>query len=312
MYWHVTGTITYNAFASVWNAADMDRVLDSTGRVAFLPSRPTDDVALRRALSELEDKRTLVRPLARGQWAVVQETVMGDRTAHVQVATAKTDIHGMPVIDLLTDSTAVRDAMAGVMNRYAECREELTTQDMSMWLSRLVPKLDAVTLRERGGVYFIPRDRIPAIRAIAGILRVVSQHVVFEIPALASSEAADAVLASLEAEALTEINEITEYLDETNRQTRAYVSRSRAVQAIREKVARYEQLFGRRMANLDNQIQSVRRRLGDVAVMDDALSEGRSAVKGERAMLDLSDIKPLSGPTFTPDPLPGERILDLS
>jgi hypothetical protein len=292
VYWQLHGGVLHASLCAAWREAGLED--------AWLPAPVTAETALRRALDELADRRTLVRPLeGRGSWAVVQEHVVDGELAHGTVLRAKLAVGGLDLRG--ADELAERVRVA-----YAAHRAELSAADISLWLTRVMARLDAVTLRDRGGVYFVPADRVEVLRRVVGALREVSESVVYQIPAVRCDQAADAVLAAVEGEARAEIASIESYLaEDTEHGQRALKTRVETIGQVREKVARYEELFDRRLDSVRAGLAELRLRVAGLLVTAGAAAEGR---EGER-VLELDDRPAPAAPS--PELDTGVRMLEL-
>jgi len=193
---------------------DLDRALQATGFDKYLPDPPTPRVALRRALAEWirakqriarglqlqrddeeQDenggghKRTLIRVINRAGsehlvYALVAEDVdfsalgLSYGTAlrillHKKTGEmiCTTDAEG--VIDAQSESRRVTDELAPYWRQY---RDLFIARDLSEMMREIVAGMNAVSLRQAGGVYFVPageRDSLLRLRQlIAGIPQV--------------------------------------------------------------------------------------------------------------------------------------------
>ncbi len=121
---------------------------------------------------------------------------------------------------------------------------DVTSTDISSWLIHEAYKLDAIALRDHGGVYFIPRDFVGAWKKLVKVLEEQTVCRVHMIPSMKAEDTLDAIVDSLidQAERFTE--KLEEDLSNDELGERALEGRGRESQGWLEKVARYEQLLG--------------------------------------------------------------------
>jgi hypothetical protein len=264
-FWRMAGPTTCSDLALAWGKAGLDEKL--------LPPAPTDGVALRRAMDDQATAKLLCRqgPDAIGGWALVQEDSSGEKLAHTTVCQARL-AKDDGKLEIATEDEAL---MQRIALAFEAKRGAYQANDVSYHLSnRLLPVVNGVGLRERGGVYFVPRTGLDEWRRMVGAIRSVSSHRVFEIPALRSDEAVAAVLDAVQQEAEAAAREIEELMDNPEKGPRALTSAAERCVAIGQKVKSYEALLG---AN----IEGLRARLDDLrgALTTEALLRG--AAKGE-------------------------------
>jgi hypothetical protein len=255
-YWRLKDTIKLDALTAAWTARGLDP--------ALLPKSVTDEVAFGRAVREQAAKRRLVRPLKRrGAWAVVDERIVDERPVYLTVLTARFDSAtdddaGGPRFHQEEGHTSayigLRDA---IVTAYVRNQGELDSTDISAWLVTLAAKQSAVSLRETGGIYFVPRPHVDFWRRAASAIESVSGHRIFKIPAMRNNEAIDAITEAMTAEAERAANEIAEELSRTGDEAlgnRALKTRAETCAALQSKVAAYEGFLGVQMTRVQERL----------------------------------------------------------
>jgi hypothetical protein len=201
------------------------------------------------------DKRHFLRALPkRAGWAVVEEHVDSVATlAHQVVATATVDAD-----QLVIDPPDYRDA-GRIEEEYQACLGRLETTDISGWLAdTLMTAAKAVSLRDTGGIYFIPREYVDLYTRYTEAIAGVSAHRFFLVPALRSDEAIEAVLDALCREAEQATLTVETELDNESLGKRALGTRMDAAEAMLEKVRTYENLLGRGLGQLVKRIEGLK------------------------------------------------------
>jgi hypothetical protein len=299
-----SGAIVYWRLAGEMPRAELCGRLDAAGLGRLHPRTITEEQALRRALDEVKGPRLLVRPLGqRGRWAVVAERLVSDRLEHVEVMRARITPQGEMLLDVTDADTSTYALRDRVRAAYDHALITLAQGDISSWLvNQAMQALDAVSLRDTGGVYFIPRDRVELLETLATVLG--GDQTIFRIPAMHSNDAADAVLAAIETESAANIADVERWLAETTEKgERVRKARAADMAAVRAKLTRYEDLFGRRLSGIGARLGAVRNRLAGIAVVLDAAADGRETTG---RLLDLRD--DMSATPAAPDDAPDGAV----
>jgi hypothetical protein len=247
-YWRIASEIHLDQLASAWRAAGLDEKL--------LPSAPKDEVALGRAVADMVEKRVLVRPLARrGAWGIVEEVVterpgMTPRLDHTTLVNVFFR-QGQMVVEQAQGTWAQRaDYDTRILSAYSKHRNTLAHSDVSSWLLDIAYGQGAVSLRESGGVYFIPKAGVAHWARVADAVEAGGGGSVFRIPAVRTAEAVaaitDAITAEAEAAALALENELVQTGDDALGK-RALATRTKTVQELLAKLNSYEELLGQQL-----------------------------------------------------------------
>lgn len=255
-YWRLSGNVALAALTTAWRAQGLDE--------SILPSEPGDEVALGRAVRELQGKRRLVRPLAkRGAWVVKDEEVTpaGDDVRHVRVAVVKFE-NGSAAIEPGEAPFETYDSVAAqIRDGFRKARIELAPEDISGWLIKLAKDRSSVSLRDSGGIYFVPRTAVEFWRKAVSAIQSVGAHRIFQIPALKNDEAIDAILDAVTAETSAAVAEIEAELIKEGDDAlgaRALKTRGEICGSLLDKVAAYEELLGVKLTALVSKIEDLR------------------------------------------------------
>lgn len=255
VWWALSGAVDVDRLRQAWEAAGLDP--------SNVPDAPAPSVALRRAVHELSESRRLARPLeGRKGYSLVAERASGETLDYAQELTATVDDDGILSI-APWDHTLASELRAA----YHRNREALTIPDISKLLIDFCDALGAVGLRERGGMYFVPNAKVNAYRAAARVLRAVSSHVCYEVPAMRSAEAVAAILDAVKREAAQAQAELEAILDAAEVGERGLRSKVRDVEALERKVAAYEDLLGESMPAIHTRLSDLRARLAEAAIV---------------------------------------------
>ena len=251
VYWSLSGEIEFEQFRALWDAANLAEEL--------LPETPSPETALRRAMKEQQKPRRLVRPLKKG-WAIMAEDAANEELEYTQLLRASINKIGHLVVENVVEGEkGIADAIAAT---FTTQQDTLSQSDISSWLARMVRKCQAVALRERGGIYFIPFSALGHWRAMTEVLSDASGHTCFEIPALKTEQAIDAILASLVREAQDAVSEMETELMEGDMQKRALRTREDRCSAMMAKLGSYETLLGRNMDAMSKKVEDLKISIG--------------------------------------------------
>ena len=261
------GAIVWWTLSGSVDLIDIVEVLDSVGLPeTWAPTAPRiETVAQRAATAAATSRRQLVRPLSkRSAWEFVTETVVGEGeasrlkyTANVRISVGEDGLRLQPVTPEDTDLAAQIGANMEIHRGLLNCT------DMSNWLTGLLANhLQSVGLRDRGGFYFVPAgESLDNWRKICEVVRSVSGHKMYSMPAMTSDDAIEAILGALQQEADQAMEKLETYLQNENLSTRALNVWDRSMTALQSKVATYANLLG---LNLESMTQRAETLLGGV------------------------------------------------
>lgn len=264
--WHLSGEMDGEVLKAGWAMQGLDENM--------LPEMPSVELALRRTANQYKGPHRLVRTLPNcGGYAIVDEVVEGGKLTYRQVFDFMNSGDGISVT--VYDEQALIDAggVAQATNLFERTKAMLNHQDASYWLSRLVRNVDSISLRDRGGVYFVPRNRLEEWRAYVAAIRASSSHMVYEIPALRSDEAVAAIIDSLTRESEDEAIAIEAELENGDLGGRAIKTRGERCEAMSRKVASYEQLLGRGLDTLRERLERLQANVAAAALASSAPEE---------------------------------------
>lgn len=235
----------------------------------YLPEEPSAERCLRRALKELKEYRRLIRPLkGKKGWAIVHEDATEDDMEHATIVVARIDSDGCvrwKPTDRAYDQLSVSQLNRmedEVLASYQTQRNILNHGDMSQWLLRQVHNMNAVTLRDGGGVYFVPPSHVPHWQSIGEVLKAIGASRAYSLQAVKALDAMEAVFDALQDEAIDMVDKIREKLEEERYGVRALQNRVVLCEDFVDKVARYEKFLGTSMGRIHEQVEELKTDLG--------------------------------------------------
>lgn len=255
VYWERSGVVNYVKLCRAWSAADLPP--------EWLPRLPSPNTAIRRALKEYGKGSRSVHRLKGGTkgWALVDNSIEGE----AQPGTPWGTVELRAELDSDSDEPQVKltpedhPLHAGLNAAFTKYLANLGKDDVSGWLADLMGHLRAVSLRSSGGFYFVPKHRVDTLRAIASVLRACGDTRIFELPALASDNAVEAVLEAVTREAQDEAGRLRDDLakaatGEVKLGERALKTKARQCKAVADKVGAYTELLGTGLDALQQQL----------------------------------------------------------
>jgi hypothetical protein len=250
-WWRLSGEVSRAALATTWAAASLDEDL--------LPAGATPGAALRRALRDFQKARQLVRPLDQDlTFAIVREDVVDKRPVNavlLNVEMGKDDELVIADPEGYAGHAPLAEALRAA---YAHALTTYDTNDVSNWMAnQLLPRVNAVSLRDRGGFYFIPATTIDQWRTMVRAVRSVSSHKVYELPAMACDEAVDAVLDAVTREAEAEAVKMEDRLINEDLSPRALRNQVAKLDKLAGKLTSYEDLLGGHMTTLQARLEAL-------------------------------------------------------
>jgi hypothetical protein len=251
VWWRLVGEMDLDMLRAAWAAEGLPE--------AWLPDYPSATVALRRAVSEQTGPRRLLRA-HKGALVLVDEYERADDLGHETILRVELNLVGRPSFSkVLPGLSHVAHTIESDFNRLST---HLIHSDISPWLCRIMERVDAVALRETGGIYFVPRFRMPVWEAVVRAVRRCGAHVVSSVPAMQTREAVAAVLDALAQEAAGEVAAIEKDIAE-GLGARGLKNRVKATEAVERKLAAYEGLLGEKLEALRSTLEATR---GNIAI----------------------------------------------
>lgn len=248
-FWRLSGRTTLAALCTEWIRAGLDP--------DQLPQASSPKAALRAALHDLEGTRVLARPLHdRGDWVLQEEAVNEDTTAYTKRMRVRVSVDDALVIEPAGHPDAER-----LREQYRENLSTLSHANMGGWLVGLVEGLNGVSLKDTGGVYFVPEYALPKWQAIVKAVETASSHSILEIPAVSTEKAAQAIAQALVAESMQCMHAIKEHLEYGDLGVRALESKQRMCRSMQSKIGEYESILGVALGRLHEQVQDLETQL---------------------------------------------------
>lgn len=264
-WWRLSGVLDYDTLKQKWSEADLPP--------NELPALPSEHTALRRALANhRRGPRTLLRSLPGGGFAVVDEEFDADYNVEDEDPEYSVRFKvwlDMDELAMKFDRNMPEQEGRAITSAYVRARRELHATDLSAWLVRRVTALNAVGLRDTGGIYYVPENAAARWSALADLLKAISTSRIFEVPALRTDRAVEAIMDAVLTETTEGLQTITQALDARADEMTARGLRGKigACEKLAQKLALYEHLLGARQQAMASQIQEVRARAVELMML---------------------------------------------
>lgn len=261
----IGGAVVFWRLAPLFDDA---RLREGLGRLGYICPEPRSPLsAMRAALADSLPKAPegcawLIRPTAADDTlAVTMESEGQDRNSYTHELSAQADRTGWAL-----RAGDGGEVPAEVSERFsAAYQAALGTLPMAA-VSRVLVKITegvlcATSLREAGGVYWLPGHRLDEYRALAEVIEAASLgkegSALYCLSTVADADQARAVSASLAAEVGAEADRIDRELREEDLGARALDGRIRQIEALGDKIRLYEESLGVGMDRLRERMADV-------------------------------------------------------
>lgn len=276
VWWELSGVMEFKPLSQAWVEAGLNPSL--------LPSLCEPKTALRYAANAVAGSRkngqnVIARPL-KGDgdkaYALVLEAPQGKKYRSAHMLTAYLTPRGDITFEVpeTVNQDKFGEWLNGMRTRMTEefklYLRSLSHHEASEWLKGLVRHLDAITMRDRGGVYFIPRAERAEWDEMKKVIRSHSRHVVHSIPCVHTEEVVTSVTHGVIAEIRQEAETIARQLEEGKLAARALESRQAKLAELRDKVRRYSAALGISMNDATDILDDI-----DASVAQEMLKAGK-------------------------------------
>lgn len=260
VWWMLSGAdVPRSVLESNWLAHGLDK--------EFLPEEQTPEKALRLAVKEAGNglDRTLIRKTLDGAsaliYAVVSEKTDAKGNAeYTQDALIMLDKKSTPPV--LSTDTPSNDVAAKVMKEYARYVNTHTSRDVMTMITKALKAWSSVTLRETGGIYFVPRTQSDNLRKLQGAIERMGSSLVFILPVHATEDSKRslgiAAQGSIESELAELRTEIDSFLaDPDGVRPSTLTRRLEAFNELRSRAGLYQSILSVTVEDLAGQLKSM-------------------------------------------------------
>lgn len=231
VWWRLSGGLNLAALRAAWEAEGLD--------VGELPALPSPGAALRRACADLACVTRIAKPLPeREGWGIYDRERDGSAFTLAVRAVLRAD----DVVTYDPPGTVDEGRIEAAYHRHCS---EVNVQDVSLWITRMVYTADGASLRDTGGVYYVPPHGTERWERIVKALRACgSAHAIHYAPAMRSGDAIAGFLDAIAHEADVEVSAMDAEVAAGNLGGRALETRIKRCDEIEAKIGRYASALG--------------------------------------------------------------------
>jgi len=245
---------------SLWRDAGLD--------AALLPEEPTAERALKQAVREAQvgQRDRLIRLGLDSEAEIVFAIVRENRddagnVTYVQEARVRLE----RASEAITSDVASHDIVQAVLTGFRTLRTTHTADDVRRAIVKALGKWAAVTLRDGGGIYWVPSVYAAELRRLQGAVEKIGTSRVHVLPVHESQDANRALgaiaTASLEAELAQLQAEIAAFVSMPPERTSTLTRRLEAFAALRERAKLYRSVLAITVTDLDRQLDEMSARV---------------------------------------------------
>lgn len=276
----------WNLSGDVPHAAMEKALLDNDYPKEELPSLAAPETCLGRAVQSLQSKRganrQIVSPLGNKQWAIRTQKVVtdvNDNNINVDLeekTEIKVKLNAVGNPETSPKEHSLRDE---IVKRYNYQLSVFSHNDISDWLVKQAQKVGAVSVRERGGVYYVPANRVDEWNKIAKTLSDASAgyHKVTRVPAVTNAEVLDLVFRGLDQEVEGKVDEILDEIDSGKMTERKVEHRIEVIKELTARVETFRDMLGSQVDDLGKKLTTLKASLTEVNVVKIELKEKAQA-----------------------------------
>lgn len=255
------GRIVFWTLSGDVSQPGLTKALDSEQSTASAPDEPSATVALHRAVDSVARfAKADAHHTARGAWAIVNRPTKRVDNVEDDAPLTKELVYPIRCEATLVGGTVFANGEGAekIREAFDTAKKVLAPTDIGNWLCDRLEAFGAVPLRQRGGVYFVPRDVCPEWEKVTRALAKTSAHAVHSVPAMRSDEAVDAILAAITADTQAQCDAINAEVQDGLKQRRALDSREKKMETLLARLGQYEGILGTRLEALRDTIDNVK------------------------------------------------------
>lgn len=225
----------------------------------WLPTEPSTEKCFGRAVRSLfKDKTHNVETLKGGGYCIVSKTKTELDVEHSTEFSVKL-VAGLPIAGG-PNRFVKKPEMDATLKAMEHFSNAVIADDVSSWLIKCAERLGAVSLRDRGGIYFIPNTALATWKSLTGAVVAASNsaHTVYSMTTLKEKDAVAAILDALTNEAEEFFSTCSEKIEKgTIGGKRAIANRMTDSENLLSKIRSYESLLGEKLETLTDHLSDV-------------------------------------------------------
>ncbi len=258
IFWQLSdASVDRATFETRWAAAGLAPEL--------LPEPPTAEKALKTAVREsaVGQQSRLIRLCVENEESVVFAVVLEER--HPETGTLTYTQEARVSMDrafgtLGTDNHQ-HEVVQSIVSKFARLRDTHGADDVRRTITRTLASFNAVTLRESGGIYWVPAPYAKELRKLQGCIEQFGQSQVYLLPVHDSADASrtlgDVATKSLEDELNALKTEVAAFVAQPPERATTLVRRFDAFEQLRGRAALYRDILAVQVKDLDSTLDGL-------------------------------------------------------
>tara|TARA_R110002012_G_scaffold9854_7_gene45838 strand:+ start:5488 stop:6333 length:846 start_codon:yes stop_codon:yes gene_type:complete len=262
-------TIKYNGILTHWSLSDnSDRQIlkvgfEDLGLAELIPSPKNDTQALLRALNKVFSKQDVVIKTVRGTsgYKVCGRQDLGGKTRYTEALKVTFDSSGYLQYEENEVDTSVRFeswVRFQLESEFNVQKKLVSGAVLGTVLSNAARKLGGISMRPRGGFYWIPKTSKARWKEIAGVISLAfHKNTVSCIQTTTDSDTLDAICVALVSQVESKLGQLETSMEEGELGKRALQTREREAQELDSLVQNYEGILGKTLTSLRDRAEEV-------------------------------------------------------
>ena len=264
-------TIKYNGILTHWSLSDnSDRQIlkvgfEDLGLAELIPSPKNDTQALLRALNRVFSKQDVVIKTVRGTSGYKvcgRQDLRDGKTRYTEALKVTFDssggLHYEENHDAYTSVRFGHDVQDMLQSEFNVQKRLVYGAVLGTVLSNAARKLGGISMRPRGGFYWIPKSSKARWKEIAGVISLAfHKNTVSCIQTTTDTDTLDAICVALVAQVESKLGQLETDLEEGDLGKRALQTREREAGELDSLVQDYEKILGKTMTSLRDRVEEV-------------------------------------------------------
>jgi len=254
----LNGAVVFWSLGEDTSAVDLDTGLRGLGLDAYTAEANTPNGAVKIALTKTYGRKGVkIDALPSADGYVVTylkadnqngvKTLEYDVAFSVEYSTDRsTLIFRSPTTGMVVQPNGYQNAQAIYAHEMSTCARH----KVARCLTRIVGHLNGVALRDRGGLYWLPQDKMATFNGVAEVIQNAGGNSVYTVRTAHDTESVRAICDALTNEVNSELNTINADIMSGDIKKRAMKSRQDRAVNLRAQVAEYESILGTALDSL--------------------------------------------------------------
>lgn len=254
-FWALRSDLNLERLKEAWKKANLSDEL--------IIEEPSLEVAFTRAMKTLEGDDLYLESVSTGETALMLKNEVDGLPQPVCIGKWRLGKTGNVELTYSLDPSCA-DIHRGVVAEFETAQKTITATDVSKWLKELVEgPLRGLTLREKGGVYYVPPMYVATWRSIKAAVSEASATKVYIIPMLKCADAVETIVDAALAESESVIDKLTKELEahadgSATKGPDALKTREQQAAELKARMAQYEAFLGVKLPQVQERLESLK------------------------------------------------------